>query len=135
MRCASKSNLMQGLRVSAEKAEHVRKLSALADQPEELQSYIETHLPGTFKYPKSLHGHPDVSDLNRGWRTTIVLHGMDEAVGGYGVEALGPQGASWPPHEYVNMGDAYATTLIYTRKTDTVSVGDWGSIAERHPSW
>jgi hypothetical protein len=24
---------------------------------------------------------------------------------------------------------------VYRRKTDTVSIGDWGSIAERHPSW
>jgi hypothetical protein len=25
-------------------------------------------------------------------------------------------------------------TLIY-RKTDTLSIGDWGTIAERHPNW
>jgi hypothetical protein len=28
-----------------------------------------------------------------------------------------------------------AVWFIYRRKTDTVSIGDWGSIAERHPSW
>ena len=25
--------------------------------------------------------------------------------------------------------------IVYKRATDTLSIGDWGSIVERHPSW
>jgi hypothetical protein len=38
-------------------------------------------------------------------------------------------------YEYLNTGDTYGTTLIYRRKTDTLSIGNWGDVAERHPSW
>lgn len=66
-----------------------------------------------------------------------ALHAINEILGTYGVEALGPaRGPSQStPYEYLNAGDTYATTLIYNRKTDTLSVGSWGDIAERHPFW
>jgi hypothetical protein len=32
------------------------------------------------------------------------------------------------------MGDTYATTLIYKRSSDRLSIGSWGDIVERYGS-
>ena len=69
------------------------------------------------------------------WRVTVALHAIDKIMGTYGVEPLGPVGTSGPPYEYLNTGDSYGTTLIYRKSTDNLFIGDWGSIAERHPNW
>lgn len=67
----------------------------------------------------------------------MVLDAINNIVGTHGVEALhhprssNPEGA--PSWEYLNAGDPYATTLIYTRATDTLRIGCWGDIAERLP--
>ena len=67
-----------------------------------------------------------------------ALREMSEILDMHGVEALGPRHYDYfkpSPYEYLNAGDTYATTLIYDRAKDTLSIGSWGDIAERHPEW
>lgn len=91
-------------------------------------------VPATDKYVRSMYSSPWDSDI---WRVTVALHAINELVGGNGVEALGPprSGDYAPPYEYINAGDPYVGTLIYSRNANAVAIGSWGDIAERHPEW
>jgi hypothetical protein len=65
----------------------------------------------------------------------MALHAIQELIPGtYGVEALDKEGscAAWPPFEYLDTGDTYATTLIYSRLNgaDNLFIGNWGSVVE-----
>ncbi len=115
-------------------AKLVRAIGHATDDGEILSSLIEASVPQTAAYVRSMHSSPYDSHM---WRVTVALHAMDAIIGTYGVESLGPTSGSnyAPPYEYLNTGDSYAATLIYRRKTDTISINDWGSIAERHPNW
>lgn len=112
----------------------IRRLAHETDSPDTLANTIDQFVPGTARYVRSMYSNPYDSHM---WRVTVVLHAINEILGTYGVEALGPaRGSSQStPYEYLNTGDPYTTTLIYKRATDTLSVGAWGDIAERHPSW
>lgn len=112
----------------------IRRLAHETDVPDKLADTIERFVPETARYVRSMYSNPYNSHM---WRVTVVLHAIDQILGTYGVEAFGPaRGSSQsPPYEYLNAGDTYATTLIYRRNTDTLGVGNWGDIAERHPSW
>jgi hypothetical protein len=112
----------------------VRKLAHAADDGEALKSLVDDHCPATAAYARSCHADPYRSQL---WRTTMVLHAINDVVGGIGVEGLGPgrNGDFAPPYEYVNRGDLYGMTLVYKRATDNLYLGCWGNIAEQHPTW
>lgn len=109
----------------------IRRLAKAVDEPDKL---IDKSCPATAAYVRRMHTSPYDSHM---WRTTVALHAMDKILGMSGVESLGPASGSShsPPYEYMNAGDAYATTLIYKRATDSLSIGNWGDIAGRHPSW
>jgi len=130
----SSRRLQEELRLTAEQAKLVRAIGHAADDGEILSTIVEASVPRTAGYVRSMHSDPYGSHM---WRVTVALHAMDAIIGTHGVEALGPaSGSSFsPPYEYLNAGDTYAATLIYRRKTDTVSISDWDSIAERHPNW
>jgi hypothetical protein len=134
MRMPSSRRLQDDLHLTAEQAKLVRAIGHATDDGEILSTIIEASVPRTAGYVRSMHSDPYGSHM---WRVTVALHAMDAIIGTHGVEALGPpSGGNYaPPYEYLNTGDTYSTTLIYRRKTDTVSIGDWGSIAERHPNW
>jgi len=134
MRCPSSQNLQSSLRISPEQARLVRALAKAADDGEVLRALIVGSCPQTAEYVRSMHSSPYDSRM---WRVTVALHAMDQVVGTYGVESLGPgQGSSYaPPYEYLNTGDTYGTTLIYKRSSDSLSIGCWGDITERHPEW
>ena len=134
MRCPSSQKLQEYLHLSPEQARLVRALAKAADDGEVLAALVESSCPDTAAYVRSMHSDPYGSHM---WRVTVALHAMDKVVGTYGVEPLGPpQGTSYaPPYEYLNTGDTYGATLIYHRKTDSLSIGSWGDIAEQHPSW
>lgn len=134
MRAPSVSALTDALSISAEQAKLIRKLAKYVDEPEKLSELIEKECPKTVEYVHRMHSDPWGSHM---WRVTVALHAMDNVLDTYGVEGLGPtSGPSYaPPYEYLNAGDTYNTTLIYRRKTDTLSIGTWGDIAEKHPSW
>jgi hypothetical protein len=120
--------------LSRDEAKLIRALGHATDDGEKLRQIVEELSPKTAAYVRSMHGEPWSSHM---WRVTVALHAMDVVLGTFGVEGLGPtSGPSYaPPYEYLNAGDTYATTLIYRNKTDTLSVGNWGDIAERHPNW
>lgn len=126
--------LQDRLKLSAEQGKLIRALGRAVDDSEVLSALIDARAPKTAAYVRSMHSSPYDSHM---WRVTVALHAMDTILGTYGVEPLGPtSGPSYaPPYEYLNTGDTYGTTLIYRRKTDTVTIGNWGDIVERHPSW
>jgi hypothetical protein len=134
MRMPSSRRLQDELRLTPEQAKLIRAIGHAADDGEILSSLIEASVPKTAEYVRRMHSDPYHSHM---WRITVALHAMDAILGTFGVEALGPpSGLSHsPPYEYLNTGETYDATLIYRRHTDTVTIGDPGSIAERHPNW
>lgn len=132
MRAPGIHSLMGSFRLDRESAKLIRLAAKVGDA--ELEEVIEKRFPETHVYVRSLYSSPYRSEI---WRVTVRLHAIDSVLGTYGVEALGPgrDGDHAPPYEYLNAGDRYATTLIYRRATDSLSVGTWGDIAERHPRW
>jgi hypothetical protein len=134
MRAPSVKTLTTDFRISVDEAKLIRKLSAAADDAEELKKLIDTRVPGTARYVSSLYSDPYRSRL---WRTTVALHAMNEIMGTHGVEGLGPprSGDYAAPYEYLNAGDTYAATLVFDRDNDRLFVSTWGDIAEKHPEW
>lgn len=73
------------------------------------------------------------SSLNRPPYIERLMMALNEILEGHGVEAVIRSGNP-PDAEYVNMGDTYATTLIWDCKTKSFrlqSLGDWIEAAER----
>lgn len=134
MRAPGLKALTDTFRISEDDAKLIRKLAKATDSAEDLEALIAVKCPKTADYVRSMHSSPYGSHM---WRVTVALHAMDVVMGTHGVEALGPtSGPSYsPPYEYLNMGDTYDTTLIYRRKTDTLSIGSYGDVVEKHPSW
>jgi hypothetical protein len=114
--------------LSREDAAKIRRLCALADDPAELRTEVET-LPRASAYLRMCYSTPF---HNRPFRRAMVLQAIDEIVGTHGVEAVGPchltDGA---PISYLNAGDAYASTLVYKRGTDNLFVSTLGDVAGR----
>jgi len=139
MRAPSEKKLLEAFRdLRPEEAKLIRALARAVDADsadvDPLEELVDKYVPGTAKYVRSMFSNPYRSHM---WRVTVALHAMDEVMGTYGVEALGPDvgGPSPPPYEYLNTGDTYATTLIYRRRDNSLNIGSWGDIAERHPRW
>ena len=132
MRAPSIANLTSTFGIPADKAKLIRELASSVDNADGLEMLINSCCPGTEKYVRSMHSSPYRSGM---WRRTVVLHAIDKILDGHGVEPLGPVSMQGPPYEYINMGDTYNTTLIYKKSTDSLSIGSWGDIAEKHPNW
>ena len=80
--------------------------------------------PTTYKHVAELLGNSShrVSDLQ------MIMEACNEELDGHGVEAIFAQGDQWPGMEYVNMGDAYNTTIIYDHRVSRFKVmcyGEW----------
>lgn len=97
-----------------------------------LQDLIEhdDRLAATAAWARQCFSSPFASQM---WRVTMALHAIDVLVGGYGVEALGPDigGMDPPPYEYINAGDTYDATLVYQRARDRLFISSWGDVAEK----
>ena len=136
MRCPSPRRLQAAFpHLTVEDVRLIRRLAAASNDGDLLEQVIEKYGPApTREYVRRMCSNPYNSAT---WRITVVLYAMNTIIGTYGIEALGPNvGGPRPPlYEFLNAGDAYTTTLIYTRGTDTLRIGCWGDIAERHPSW
>ena len=133
MRSPSRKRLTETFNVSFESAGLIKRLVRMADNETVLPVIVETSCPDTWRYARSCYHDPF---LSRMWRRSIVLHAIDRILGTHGVEALRhPRDGELdaPRWEYLNAGDPYATTLLYTRATDTLRIGCWGDIAERLP--
>jgi len=134
MRAPSAKTLTSTFRITADAAKAIRALAAAADDGERLRVLVDKSSPATASYVRSLHSDPYRSRI---WRITVALHAINEHLGTYGVEGLGPprSGDYAPPYEYLNAGDTYTTTLIYDRDRDRLFVGSWGDLVEQHPEW
>jgi hypothetical protein len=135
MRAPSEKTLLSTFsQLTSESAKLVRMFAKGADDGARLETLVEAYAPATAKYVRSMHSNPYRSSI---WRVTVALHAINEIMGTYGVEGLGPpRGGDYaPPYEYLNTGDTYATTLIYSRDGNNLRIGSWGDIAERHPEW
>lgn len=136
MRCPSPKRLLTAFpQLTDAQVKVIRLLTSVAGDGDLLKQAVDLHAPvATVRYVRQLHSSPYRSHM---WRVTVVLHALDNILCTHGVEALGPDvgGPNPPPFEYLNSGNTYGTTLIYTRATDTLRIGCWGDIAERHPSW
>jgi hypothetical protein len=131
---SAKTLLSEFKQLSAADAKLIRALASTADDGEQLKKLVDARVPATESYARSMHSDPYRSRL---WRTTVALHAMNEVLGTYGVEGLGPpRGGDYaPPYEYLNAGDTYTGTLIYDRDRDRLFVGSWGDVAEKHSEW
>lgn len=111
-------------------AELIRDIAHNVDEPDTLADLIEKNVPATEAYVRSLYSCPYGSRI---WRVTVALHAMNVLLEMHGVEALGPvrDGDYTPQYEYLNTGDQYLTTLIYSRNSHNVFLGCAGDIAER----
>jgi hypothetical protein len=134
MRMPSFKRLQETFYLDPNQIKLIRTIGHATDDGVALSAIIESAVPKTADYVRSMHSDPYNSHM---WRVTVALDAMCNILNAHGVEGLGPpSGSSYaPPYEYVNMGDPYVATLIYCRRTDTVSIGDWGSVAEQHPNW
>lgn len=135
MRAPSLKTLMQplGMSLTREQALAVRKLAKTRDDPDALRDLIAAHpmMTRTARHARQCYSDPYDSRM---WRTTMALAAMDEVCGTYGVEPLGAPRSmrEGPPFEYLNNGDPYTATLLYTLATDTLRVACWGDVVERH---
>lgn len=111
----------------------IRRFGHATDSWQEFAQAINSEGPAaTLDYVRGMHSDPYETHM---WRVTVALHAMDQILGTYGVEGLGAGNAfDGPAYEYLNTGDTYATTLIYSRKADALTIGAWGDIAERMPA-
>ena len=61
-----------------------------------------------------------------------ILEHASDLLGFYGIEAYSP--GEWfkcPDYSFINSGDTYSLTLVYSRKRGQFLVSDIGSIIER----
>lgn len=122
--------------LSRELARLIRAIAHAANDREALATIIAKSCPDTHAYALWCDAYRQCFGY-RHWRITFALHAIDRVLGTCGVEPLPSNQELWPAlqgpqHEYCNAGDTYATTLIYTRATDTLRIGCWGDIVEKH---
>ncbi len=121
MICPPAKKLAETFKISAKSANLIRRIARAAEDGDSLESVIGKCCPDTRSYVDRLSNDPY---RNSHWRTVVALHAINDLVGGHGIEALGRR-------EYINMGDPYVETLIYTPGSDRLSIGNWGYYAER----
>lgn len=136
MRCPSVKRLVAHFpNLTPKDARLIRKLAKVPAV--KLAEVIQEHCPKTHEWIRSCYGSPlDTFD----WRTHTRLRAIDEVMGTYGVEALGPEPSNpstWHPFEYLNTGDTYNATLIYSRQNGAhhLFISSWGDVVEHHPEW
>lgn len=61
-----------------------------------------------------------------------MMNCLNEICGGHGVEAIEGESFRQPAALYVNMGDTYTPTILFSYKTDSFSLTTWGDFAERN---
>jgi len=100
------------------------------------------------KVPEILEAFPKVSGedarkiasilaaVDRPEDVSSALEEASRIIGGFGVEALQPEGA-WVDRywynnilDYVNMGDPYVTTIMYDTQKGEFLIGLWGDFLE-----
>lgn len=62
-----------------------------------------------------------------------VLHECNQALDGHGVESVPDHDSGRAIADYVNMGDTYACTILFSYRTARFYVCSWGDWYERSP--
>lgn len=133
MRSPAITTLCDTFGLSRDGARRIKRIAAASRDGEQLRAIVDGECPATAQYVGRLYSDPYGSAM---WRTTVALHAINVILGTHGVESLGPVDHLYgPPYEYLNAGDPYTSTLIYCRRTDSLTVGCWGDIAELTPDW
>lgn len=89
-----------------------------------LYAFIGTHAPNTHNWAtKQCFHRPNVRHL--------VMTAANELLGLHGVETIDARDCG-DTIEYCNSGDTYTPTLLYSHRSETFRVGDWGTLVERH---
>jgi len=131
MRVPSAKRLMEAFRdLDKKNANLIRAFAHAVDDPDELRKLVE-RVPQTDQYVRQLYSSPYRSAM---WRRTVALHAIDVLVEGFGVESIPDEDDDprrGPRYEYINLGDTYATTLIYDSAKDNLFIGSWGDVVER----
>jgi len=96
----------------------------------EVSPLDETMFPKTYTWSRQCYNAPSESHAD------TIMNAVSELIEGYGVEEI-RQSNLWDHYwndfryVYVNMGDAYAGTLVYDTSKDKYFVSSWGDVAER----
>jgi hypothetical protein len=86
-------------------------------------SYVDAY-DSVQNWVKKCHNMPSVTERR--------LEAANEVLEGHGVEAIWGKSETRPVAVYVNMGDTYATALLYNYQTGAWSITSWGDFAERN---
>lgn len=79
---------------------------------------------GTADWVRQCYNRPSLIELK--------MHAANQILESHGTEAIfGENNIKWPSMEYVNTGDAYATTLIYDYTRSRFLIMCWGEWVER----
>lgn len=82
-----------------------------------------------------LRNSPEHQSSHVSFAATAALKEAAEMFGlGFGIEGMADAPAGRHGISYINMGDAYAATVIYDSRSDRFTIGAWGGIVERHPN-
>lgn len=118
-RAPSKARLIRDLHLSPAAASVVRALIR-----REYSTLNKDLFPASNQYFDSCFNRPLLRER--------MMHCLNEVCGGHGVEALEGESFRQPAALYINMGDTYAPTILFSYKTDTFSLTTWGDFAERN---
>jgi hypothetical protein len=113
--------------IDADKANRI--LTVIRDKrdlSEYIFDFLEKEYPNTYKWVRACLNLPD--------NIEIKLEMINEIMGGYGIETLSEENwdnYQYPHYSYVNMGDTYATTILFNHVSERWILSSWGDIAEQ----
>jgi hypothetical protein len=116
----SLSRLVDELGITTEQAETIRGL---------IRGEIRTK--DTERFPASNTWFD--SCLHEPKRVDRILACINETMEGFGVEAIySSENDFWPAADYINTGDAYSTTILFSRETSAFQITSWGDFFEKN---
>lgn len=123
------------MRYHAWRSPSVKTLQYMLNLTEEKAKEVKAVLTGK----KDVLSYPSVQArraecYNEPDKEYLVLHAVNEIIGGFGVGYIPAHNSFNEGVEYVNRGDAYIPTILYDQKTTTWSAGSWGDRVEGQPS-
>lgn len=81
-----------------------------------------TTYPQTQEWVRRCYHEPSVIEQK--------MSALNEIIGGFGTEAIFGDDCYWPDAEYVNLGDTYATTILFDYVHNSFRVISWGDWIE-----
>lgn len=116
MNAPSEKRLMDAFGIDSHKANLIRTVIK--------SKFIKTeNFPKTSEWISKCYHRPSWSE--------IAMECINEILEGYGVEAHFPNESLRPSMTFVNFGDTYAPTIVYSYRTHTFKITTWGDEVER----